>query len=83
MMTDHGDNLIPSAAFADGSRTARLAHFDAAAGTFTGTPRHWGQVGSYEIRATATDTAGSSVSDDFVLTVGHANDNPVLARCAK
>ena len=74
---DHGDNLILSAAFADGSRTADWLT-DAAAGTFTGTPDN-GDVGSYEIRATATDTAGSSVSDDFVLTVNNVNDNPVLA----
>ncbi len=74
----HGDNLTLSATLADGTDLPTWLSFDAATGTFTGTPDNW-QVGSYDICVTATDTAGTSVSDVFTLTVNNVNDAPVLA----
>lgn len=74
----HGDSLTISAALADGSALPSWLAFDTSTGTFTGTPDNW-EVGNYDIRITATDTAGTSVSDDFILTVNNVNDAPVLA----
>jgi Ca2+-binding RTX toxin-like protein len=73
-----GDTLTLSAVLADSSVLPDWLVFDAATGTFSGTPDNW-QVGSYEIQVTATDLAGTSVSDVFTLTVNNVNDNPVLA----
>ncbi len=74
----HGDTLILSAALVDGSILPTWLSFDAATGTFSGTPDNW-QVGSYDIQVTATDIAGTSASDVFTLTVNNVNDNPILA----
>ncbi len=74
----HGDSLTLSATLADGSVLPDWLGFDAATGTFTGTPDNW-DVGNYEIRVIATDLAGTSVFDDFVLTVNNVNDAPILA----
>ncbi len=73
-----GDTLTLSVALADGSILPDWLTFDAATGTFTGTPDNW-DVGSYAIRVTATDLAGTSASDVFSLIVNNVNDNPVLA----
>ena len=56
----HGDSLTLSASLADGSILPDWLSFDAATGTFTGTPDNW-EVGNYDIRVTATDLAGTSV----------------------
>ena len=74
----HGDSLTLSAVLADGSILPGWLAFDASTGTLTGTPDN-GQVGTYDIRVTATDLAGTSASDVFTLTVHNVNDNPVLA----
>jgi hypothetical protein len=77
---DHGDALAYSATLADGSALPSWLKFDAANGTFSGsTPK---QVGSIDVRVTATDkvlatgsTAGSlSASDVFRLSVSHGNE---------
>jgi VCBS repeat-containing protein len=77
---DQGDTLTYSATLADGSALPSWVKFDAASGTFSGvTPK---QVGSIDIRVTATDkvaadgsTAGSlSASDVFTLAVSHGNE---------
>ncbi|TAM46135.1 MAG: hypothetical protein EPN55_06250, partial [Gammaproteobacteria bacterium] len=73
----HGDSLILSAAMSDGSALPDWLTFDVATGTFTGTPDNW-QVGTYDLRVTATDLAGTSASDVFSLTINNVNDNPVL-----
>ncbi len=73
-----GDTLALSAALVDGTELPTWLTFDAATGTFTGTPDNW-QVGTYDLRVTATDLAGTSASDVFSLTVNNVNDNPVLA----
>ena len=50
---------------------------DLEAATFTGTPDN-DDVGSYPIEVTATDAAGESASDAFVLSVLNVNDPPEL-----
>ncbi|MEK7816307.1 MAG: putative Ig domain-containing protein, partial [Pseudomonadota bacterium] len=74
----HGDSLTLAATLADGSALPGWLAFDADTSTFSGTPNNW-TVGNYEIRVTATDTAGLSVSDVFSLAVNNINDNPILA----
>ena len=78
---------IPAGAFADldtgdtltlstGSLPAWL-HFDAATGTFSGTPAN-DDVGTRHITVTATDGSGAQVSTTFDLVVSNTNDAPVL-----
>lgn len=43
--------------------------------TFSGTPAN-ANVGSSTVQVTATDGAGASVTDDFILTVTNVNDAP-------
>ncbi len=52
--------------------------FDAETGTFSGTPVQ-ADVGTFEIRVTATDTGGLSAADDFIVTVENVNDAPIVA----
>ena len=51
--------------------------FDASTRTFSGTPTN-DDVGTVEIRVTATDAAGASVSDVFAVTVAPGNRVPVV-----
>ncbi|MFB2667602.1 VCBS domain-containing protein [Shewanella xiamenensis] len=73
---DTGDTLILST----GSLPAWL-HFDAATGTFSGTPTN-GDVGTSQVTITATDGSGAQVSTIFVLNVGNTNDAPTLTPIA-
>jgi trimeric autotransporter adhesin len=76
---DQGDTLNYTATLADGSDLPSWLKFDAATGTFSGfTPK---QVGTIDVRVTATDqaadgsTAGSlSTSDVFSVSVSHGNE---------
>ncbi|MFQ1771309.1 VCBS domain-containing protein [Aeromonas veronii] len=69
---DTGDTLTLST----GSLPAWL-HFDAATGTFNGTPAN-GDVGTQHITVTATDGSGAQVSSTFDLVVSNTNDAPML-----
>lgn len=73
---DAGDVLAYSATLADGSALPTWLVFDAATGTFSGTPA---SAGSYALRVTATDLAGASASQSFNLAVesGGGNQAPV------
>ncbi|KAF7598366.1 MAG: hypothetical protein CGU29_12925 [Candidatus Dactylopiibacterium carminicum] len=73
---DAGDVLAYSATLADGSALPTWLAFDAATGTFSGTPA---SAGSYALRVTATDLAGASASQSFTLAVelGGGNQAPV------
>jgi Ca2+-binding RTX toxin-like protein len=75
---DASDVLTLSASLADGSVLPAWLSFDAATGTFTGTPDD-AQVGSLDLKVTATDSGNLSVSDDFTLTVQNVNDAPTVA----
>ncbi|MBH0183244.1 MAG: hypothetical protein HP490_16680 [Nitrospira sp.] len=75
---DAGDTLIYSASLADGTVLPMWLTFDANSRTFSGTPDD-AQVGSLDLRITATDTGNLSVSDVFTLTVENVNEAPTLA----
>ncbi|WP_195892555.1 putative Ig domain-containing protein [Geotalea daltonii] len=74
---DKGDSLTLSATLADGSALPAWLQFDAATGTFTGTPDN-SNVGAYQLSVTATDLAGAAASTDLGLTVANVNDAPVV-----
>lgn len=74
---DQGDVLTLSATGADGSALPSWVNFDAATGRFSGTPANE-NVGSFDVRVTATDQAGAAVSTQFTLTVANVNDAPVV-----
>ncbi|MCL6376362.1 tandem-95 repeat protein [Pectobacterium brasiliense] len=73
-----GDTLSLSATLADGSPLPGWLTFNAATGTFSGTPGNT-DVGSLSIRVTATDGSNASVHTDFSLTITNVNDAPVVA----
>jgi len=82
---DIGDTLAYSASFADGTALPSWLAFDAATRSFCGTPPGGTGGGTgddcgcgtdggsapetLQLRVTATDTAGASASDEFVLNV--------------
>lgn len=75
---DVGDRLSYSATLADGSALPAWLQLDAATGTFSGTPGN-DHIGALEIRVTASDLVGASVSQSFSLTVANTNDAPEVA----
>ncbi|AOS83391.1 hypothetical protein BIU88_04075 [Chlorobaculum limnaeum] len=76
---DAGDTLSYTATLADGSVLPGWLSFNAGTRTFSGTPDN-DEVGSIEIKVTATDESGVSVSDTFTLTVENTNDAPEVGR---
>jgi Ca2+-binding RTX toxin-like protein len=64
---------------ADGSALPSWLSFDAATGTFSGTPTN-GDVGTVSVRVTALDGGGASVSDTFDIAVANTNDAPELVQ---
>jgi Ca2+-binding RTX toxin-like protein len=75
---DAGDTLRFAARLANDDPLPRWLAFDTATGMFSGTP--WNEdVGELRVLVVATDGAGESVSDEFVLTVANTNDAPVAS----
>jgi hypothetical protein len=74
---DVGDALALAATLADGSPLPSWLTFDSVKNTFNGTPDN-SAVGLLNVRVTATDNAGESVSDVFALDVVNVNDAPVV-----
>ena len=74
---DLGDTLTYSATLANGSALPSWLSFNATTRTFSGTPTN-DNVGTLQLKVTATDTAGASVSDEFNVTVNNVNDAPVV-----
>ncbi len=74
---DAGDTLSYSASQADGTALPTWLNFDPATRTFSGTPDD-AQVGSLDLRVTATDTGDLSISDAFTLTVQNVNEAPTV-----
>jgi Ca2+-binding RTX toxin-like protein len=72
---DQGDHLSFSATLADGGPLPSWLSFDAQTRSFSGTPLN-GDVGSIELRVTATDLAGASASQSFALSIANTNDAP-------
>ena len=65
---DPGELLDLDAMLASGEALPAWLDFDPVTGSFTGTAQRV-DVGSYLVRVTATDAAGVSISDDFLITV--------------
>ena len=78
---------VPAGSFADIDRGDALTlttgnlpgwlSFDAATGTFTGTPTN-ADVGHTNITVTAADNHGATVASTFNLVVNNLNDSPLL-----
>ncbi|MDP1673477.1 MAG: putative Ig domain-containing protein, partial [Burkholderiales bacterium] len=75
---DAGDTLGYSATLADGDELPSWLLFDPETRTFSGAPGNE-DVGTFQIRVTATDAAGASASQTFSLSVLNINDAPVLS----
>jgi Ca2+-binding RTX toxin-like protein len=75
---DANDVLTLSASLADGTALPAWLTFDATTRTFTGTPDD-AQVGSLDLKVTATDTGTLSAADTFTLTVTNVNEVPTVA----
>ena len=74
---DAGDSLTYSATLADGSSLPGWLSFDLETSTFSGTPVNE-NVGTLNVKLTATDNDGESVSDIFELEVVNVNDAPTV-----
>jgi Ca2+-binding RTX toxin-like protein len=70
---DVGDVLTYSATLDNGAPLPAWLTFNAETQTFTGTPAD-GDVGTLQLRVTATDLAGASVSQSFTLDI--TSDDP-------
>ena len=73
---DVGDTLSLQATRADGSALPAWLAFNPGTRTFSGTPAN-GDVGTLQIRITATDVAGASASSTLTLAVLNVNDAPI------
>ena len=74
---DAGDMLTLSASLADGTPLPAWLTFDAATATFAGTPDD-AQVGTLDLKVTATDRENLTVSDDFRLIIANINETPTV-----
>ncbi|HXV07901.1 MAG TPA: putative Ig domain-containing protein [Burkholderiales bacterium] len=72
-----GDVLTLTASMADGTELPSWLSFDAANGTFSGTPG-WDDAGTLSITVTASD-GSASASDTFDLRVADVNTAPTVA----
>ena len=75
---DVADVLKYTATLESGAALPSWLTFNAATKSFAGTPTN-DNVGSINIKVTAIDPAGNTVSDVFKLTVTNVNDAPQLA----
>ncbi len=74
---DAGDELSFTATQEDGSALPGWLTIDSTSGVLSGTPTN-GDVGTINVKVTATDLAGASVSDTYVLTVTNVNNTPTV-----
>ena len=74
---DAGDSFVYEAALADGSALPSWLAFDAMARTFSGTPGA-ADIGTLDVRITATDGAGAQASDVFAVVVAAAPDQLLM-----
>ncbi|ALB42470.1 hypothetical protein AA650_20215 [Anabaena sp. WA102] len=74
---DAGDVLTYSATLENGNALPSWLTFNPTIRTFSGTPTN-DHVGNLNVKAIATDKAGATVSDIFVITVENINDAPTL-----
>jgi hypothetical protein len=72
------EKLTFSVKLEDGNALPNWLSFDATSGVFSGIPEN-GDVGSISVDLTATDIAGLSVTDNFLITVSNVNDVPTAS----
>ncbi|MEQ1899310.1 MAG: putative Ig domain-containing protein [Devosia sp.] len=70
-----GDTLTRTATMSNGTQLPFWLVFNAATGTFSGTPSDR-DVGTHVIMVTASDPSGATVTDTFNLTIAAVNDAP-------
>ena len=75
---DAGDVLTYSATLENGNALPTWLSFNATTRTFSGTPTN-DNVGSLNVKATATDKAGVTVSDIFAIAIEDLNDAPIVS----
>jgi hypothetical protein len=75
---DTGDTLTYSATLSDGSALPGWLAFNTGTRTFSGTPLN-ANVGSIDVKVTATDSGSAAASDVFRITVANTNDAPTVA----
>ncbi|MBF0096917.1 MAG: putative Ig domain-containing protein, partial [Magnetococcales bacterium] len=73
-----GDALTLTATRADGSALPSWLIFNAGSGTFVGTPAN-NDVGTLEVKVTATDRANAQISTQLSIVVDNVNDAPTVA----
>ena len=73
----YGDILTYNATLGDGSPLPVWLSFNPTTRTFSGMPDD-AQVGTLDLRVTATDTGNLSISDVFTLTVINVNEAPTV-----
>ena len=74
---DAGDVLTYSATLENGNALPSWLTFNSTTRTFSGTPTN-DNVGSLNVKVAATDKAGASVNDIFVIAVENLNDAPIV-----
>ncbi|TAN52680.1 MAG: hypothetical protein EPN21_03325 [Methylococcaceae bacterium] len=70
---DHNDVLTYSATLDNGAVLPAWLQLNGSTGTFSGTPAN-SDVGALQVKVTATDKLGATVSAGFALTVTNIND---------
>ena len=75
---DAGDTLTLSATLSGGGTLPSWLSFDAATGRFSGTPLN-ADVGSFDVKVIAKDSANAVANDIFRITVVNTNDAPIVA----
>jgi len=74
----HGDTLTYSATLSTGVTLPSWLTFTPTTRTFSGAPDD-AQVGTFDLRVTATDMGNLTASDVFALTVQNVNEAPIVA----
>ncbi|ETR65970.1 MAG: hypothetical protein OMM_13438, partial [Candidatus Magnetoglobus multicellularis str. Araruama] len=75
---DTGDSLSYTATLDNDTQLPDWLSFDRTSRKFTGTPLKV-DVGTIQIKVTATDQSLASISDTFTLNVNSVNETPILA----
>ena len=75
---DVNDTLTYIATLINGDALPNWLNFNSTTLTFSGTPLN-DDVGSIDVKVTATDSSGLTASDTFTITVQNVNDAPVFS----
>ena len=75
---DAGDTLTYTVSLSDGNPLPSWLSFNVTTRALSGTPTN-SEVGNLSIKVMATDIAGASASQNFILTVVNTNDTPTVS----